>query len=116
LVFSLQTQQRLKNSAEQRKASRFAAQDFLSQRLTETDPVQAARVPSPFSIPKQANPVRPRPTRTTASKIAVICPCVHEQAIGFALFRATLNLAMSLRSEAASQRERSRRLVRLGLP
>jgi len=45
------------------------------------------------------------------------CLAAHEAATGFALFRAVLCLgqAVSLEPEAASQRERSRFLPRLGL-
>jgi len=46
------------------------------------------------------------------------CPGAHEPAAESALFRAVLclDLAISLRSEAASQCERFRYLARLGLP
>jgi len=49
---------------------------------------------------------------------AAPCPWAHEPATGSALFRAILclGLVIFLQSEAASQRERSRYLVRSGLP
>jgi len=49
---------------------------------------------------------------------AAPCPWAHEPATGSAVFRAILclGLAIFLQSEAASQRERFRYLVRSGLP
>ena len=49
---------------------------------------------------------------------AAPCPEAREPATGYALFRAILclGLAIFLQSEAASQREGSRYLVRSGLP
>src|SRR5437899_1200676 len=44
------------------------------------------------------------------------CPRSHEAATEFAPFPFCLGLVLSLRSEAANQCERSRFLVRLGLP
>jgi hypothetical protein len=85
--------------------------------------ITAAKMRAASLVPKirlEADPEQQilREAEVPLEREAAPCSWAHEPATGSALFRAILclGLAIFLQSEAASQRERSRYLVRSGLP